>query len=177
MGDLLILPFRAQNQPFNSMAGNSAQAVVTDYEDALDFDFLLKKIRAHVALSMTDGQESGGMLAFCAIGDVSVTELAGIIDSTYNEETAARNTMEQQGRFRNILWETVRGFKPLHESGSGSGMTSFSMDMSVSVGGKSGIPLKEGKGIQMCIYNGNVGALGTPNTVDLWQGNLYGVEL
>ncbi len=134
-----------------------AKALATDYASGLTQDFLLKKVRYHLALEDLDPREY--MIIGLARGDATVAQIAAIMESA-NRDPDDLDLWDDFAIANAIFWETVRilgGTDVVTSSGQ-------VLNEDISIGGGKGLPLEGGVGIQVFAWNphsavsvGNVG--------------------
>ncbi len=141
-----------------ALASLTALIIETDYaEGNLKRDFLLKRIRAQVAIKILEADEQV-LIGFCR-GDMTIAEIA----------TALGNNLPDPDDFQlwdnfviasGIYWQTLKIFTGNAVSGTPvARMMDWNDD--IKIGGGKGIPLQADKGIQMFAFNSSGGALTT----------------
>ncbi len=170
MGSIDIYPLDNSQIALSTLAGATAILVNTALVGAnLDHKMLLKRLRLIIGFHGLTAGEGGRLMVGCAIGDISVADIAGAINLPVVKEGSVA-WLETQGIARRVLWETIR---PVIVTGDG---TTGYASITGSLGGGKGIPLQELQGMSVFVYNLSGNSLTTGGLTGT-MGVAYGVPL
>ncbi len=149
-----------------TLGADTSLSLNTSYGSAMTKAFLIKQVRYALALSgLTAGE--GPILIGFARGGLSVAEITSALATALVNPEDASN-MGAFAMASTIFWETLRLISDHDEVSP--------LNETISIGGRKGIPVQEGEGIQLFAFNPTGAALTTGAAV-VGAFNLIGVWL
>ena len=158
-----ILVDTAASVAIGTLGGSTALQWEGEKSTALKQSFLMKKVRASIAIAGLSVNEP--ILFGMARGDATVAQIKTALTQNQLERDA-----KDQAAVRDVLHETVR--VGMHGNGDGN----FVLNYEVSLGGGKGIPFEDGDGWQWFVFNLRTGAMTTGATISAGLA-YYGVWL
>ncbi len=163
LGGLQFLPDNFQ-LALSTLASNTALIVSGNYGSGLKRAFLMKHLKAYIAIN--DLNASDAILVGFAMGTMSVSEIRDAFIREIPDPNEFGNWVDIINK-RGVYWQTLAILTAEENA----------VNMDVKIGGKNGIPLTPGEGIQFFAYNTTTDALTTGselNGVYLLQGAWLG---
>ncbi len=146
---VVILRDQANRTPLDTLAANAALQVEGGHATGMLNGFLMKKVRALIALQVVDAEDL--IIVGMARGGATVTEIKTAIEMQQLDRSR-----QDQANVRVVLFETLEQLYAGPVVAGGQQM--LLAEVEVSLGGGKGIPFDEGEGWQWFVYNWGNGA-------------------
>ncbi len=155
------LPEAVRSTAMRSLASDTSVIINSSYGTALLQDFLLKKLRYQFILAAYN-PASMYIMGFCR-GDMAIAEISAAL-ATQLVDPQDFQSWDSFAQAKGIYWQTLRTLAGVTNTADAGEV--INVDGDVSIGGKNGIPLEHGVGIQMFIFNPSGATTGTSETLN-----------